>query len=553
MAIRGLFPKGKNGKKRKVVIACLCAVALTAAAAALYLKFAASGEKQELPDANTRGGRSQFALTGDMVAASGVTTAGVTAESFDVENLAAALEIEEVYIASEDVVAAGEKVLKLSEESVAKARKELEQTLREADLAYRSGAIAYEQSKITAEYDRDSALLGGEQAQAVCQETITGLKTSVETAQEALSQAKENMAEYQSYVNNDSYKSYFKVDECQAAYDETLSALMAKMEEWGVSWAQVTGQGGGSMSGSGAFGMAKPAETVSGADAGRDLGPTSDQIQILASLYKVLEKELQALEQAKSDCEDALANAAFSLQTLELQLPQLENALAEAEKNYQSQILQAQLTCETSLAKAQSAKSDYETAMQQAETHFASLQKAWENAKENLELFEERVGDGYFHASESGTILRAMVRAGQSLASEAVVFFYSNPKETMATVSVSQADIAKIALNDRVYIQSGEYGGFEGVVAELNPISGADSRTNVTYSVTVAFVGDSVEVPANKSVTVIFGMDAAALQNMQAAPSETTAKDAVGGGRAKNQYGEGQRDAVEKNTAQAPQ
>ena len=177
-------------------------------------------------------------------AVSGVTSVGIREEIFGVENLVTELEIEEVYLRSEETVTEGTRVLKLSETSVAQARDELEQVLKEADLAYRSELIEYEQSKINARYELDSKLLNGEQAKEIYEESLTGLQDSVDTAKERLLEAQEEIAEYQSYVNEDSYRSYFRLDEYQAIYDETLEALKEKMNEWGVSWSQVTGQGG---------------------------------------------------------------------------------------------------------------------------------------------------------------------------------------------------------------------------------------------------------------------------------------------------------------------
>jgi len=239
---KGLFQKLRKMKRRTVVIMIVCIVGIVVAvvAAVLYFGSFKGNQKQDFPFGNKQGGANsyggnQFAVSGDIVTASGVTSVGVTEEIFEVENLTTALEIEKLYISSEEDITEGTKVLKLSEDSIAEARAELEQTLKDADLAYRAGAIEYEQSKITAEYDRDSTILSGEQAKAVYEETLSGLTTSVERAQEELDQAKADIAEYQSYVNNDSYKSYFKVDEYQAIYDETLEALMDKMEEWGVS------------------------------------------------------------------------------------------------------------------------------------------------------------------------------------------------------------------------------------------------------------------------------------------------------------------------------
>lgn len=491
--------------KRIVLFGGIFFVILTAAVIAGIFYFKAGGERKPAFSFGTiPEGEMPLVKSEDMTAVSGVTSVGIREEIFGVENLVTELEIEEVYLRSEETVTEGTRVLKLSETSVAQARDELEQVLKEADLAYRSGLIEYEQSKINARYELDSKLLNGEQAKEIYEESLTGLQDSVDTAKERLLEAQEEIAEYQSYVNEDSYRSYFRVDEYQAIYDETLEALKEKMNEWGVSWSQVTGQGGRDMRGM---------DTVSGGDAVQNTGPSSDQIQVLASLYDVLEMQLKKLEQAESDYESALVNGAFELQTLELKIPELEQALAEAEKNYQSQLLQAKVTYEKALANADSAQSDYEAALLQAETTYEMLENNRKDAEENLELFENSVGDGYFYASENGTVLRTMVRAGRNLAAESIVFVYSNPKEMTVTVSVSQEDIGSIALEDRVYIQTSGYGGYEGTVEKVNPISDSDSRTNVAYSVVVKFKGDTAAVPANESVTVIFGMDEEAIQN----------------------------------------
>ena len=207
----------KKPKKRRAVIFCviLLAILLAAVAGRIFLK--GGGENTDFPfgDMQRQNGNVQFTMSEGMVMASGVTSVGVTEEVFEVENLTAELEIEEVYVNSEDIVGKGTKVLKLSESSVAEARKELEQALKEADLAYRSGLIEYEQSKITAKYDLDSKVLSGEQAKEVYDEAVSRLQDSVDQAREELAKAQEEIAEYRSYVDNDAYKSYFKVDEYQ--------------------------------------------------------------------------------------------------------------------------------------------------------------------------------------------------------------------------------------------------------------------------------------------------------------------------------------------------
>ena len=522
--------KGKNDRKGRkkwmvVVLILVLAIGGGSVTAVVILRKNGNATAFSMP-----GNMAGLTLTEDMVAASGVTNVGITEETFDVENLTTDLEIEEVYAVSGEEVTAGDKILKLTEDSVAEARKELERTLRDAELSYRTGKIEYEQNLITAEYTKDSAILTGQQAKEVYDETVASLQSAVTKAEEELQEAEDDIAEYESYVNDGSYKSYFKVDEYQAIYDENLKALTDKMDEWGVSWSQVTG-GGGSVQIGGGAGSNMQSRGTSNAS-------------ILASLYSVLEQNLKDLEEAQEKYDDAVTNASFNLQTLQLKLPSLQQAVTEAKENKEIQQAQAKLTYETALSTADRAESDYNTTVEKAESDLAALKSTYEDAKENLKLFESSVGDGYFYASEDGTILRTVVRADQNLTSDAVVFVYSNPRELTVTVSVDQADIAKLTVSDSAYVQSSANGGFTGEITAIDPVSSSDSRTSVTYSVTVKIMTEDEEnensssLSANESVTVIFGMTEEEIarmqeqmqQRMQGGPGDVSGGDAMSEG-----------------------
>lgn len=495
--------KNKKARKKWIITALILVLALSGGSMATVMILHKNSSRSEFTLQDNLAGLN---FTEDMIAASGVTNVGITEETFDVENLTTVLEIEEVYAASGEEVTAGDKILKLTEDSVEEARKELERALEDAELAYRTGAIEYEQDLITAEYTRDSAILTGQQAKEVYDETVASLQSAVTRAEEELQDAEDDIAEYESYVNDGSYKSYFRVDEYQAIYDENLKALTDKMDEWGISWSQVTGSGGST----------QLSVDVSGNNAQPQSGGTSNT-SILASLYSILEQNLKDLEEAEDKYEDALTNAAFELQTLQLKLSSLQQAVTEAKEDYEIQLAQAKLTYETSLSGAERAESDYNTTVEKAKSDLAALKSTYEDAKENLELFESSVGDGYFYASEDGTILRTMVRAEQALTSDAVVFVYSNPKELTVTVSVDQSDITKLTVGDSAYVQSSAGSGYTGVITAIDPVSSSDSRTSVIYSVTVQINVEDEEdsLSANESVTVVFGMTEEEIEQLQ--------------------------------------
>lgn len=524
-----IFSQKKN--KKWIIVALVLVLTLGGGSLAAVVVLHRNGNRSEL---SMPGNMAGLSFTEDMTATSGVTNVGITEETFDVENLTTVLEIEEVYAVSGEEVTAGDKILKLTEDSVEEARKELERALEDAELAYRTGAIEYEQNLITAEYTRDSAILTGQQAKDVYDETVASLQSAVTRAEEELQDAEDDIAEYESYVNDGSYKSYFKVDEYQAIYDENLKALTDKMDEWGISWSQVTGGSAGSVQAGGTAG------NVLGSS-GQD--SNSSNVKTLASLYSILEQNLKDLEEAQEKYEDAVTNASFNLQTLQLKLPSLQQAVTEAKENYEIQLAQAKLTYETSLSGAERAESDYNTTVEKAKSDLAALKSTYEDAKENLELFESSVGDGYFYASEDGTILRTMVRAEQTLTSDAVVFVYSNPKELTVTVSVDQADIAKLTVGDSAYVQPSAGSGYTGVITAIDPVSSSDSRTSVTYSVTVQINVEDEEdsLSANESVTVVFGMTDEDIEQLQHRQSQSMQgrPDDVSGGNAMPQGGPG--------------
>ena len=520
------FSRKKN--KKWIIVALVLVLTLGGGSVAAVVILHKNNSQSEF---SMPGNMAGLTFTEDMIAASGVTNVGITEASFDVENLTTELEIEEVYAVSGEEVTAGDKILKLTEDSVEEARKELERALEDAELAYRTGAIEYEQNLITAEYTRDSAILTGQQAKDVYDETVASLQSAVTRAEEELQDAEDDIAEYESYVNDGSYKSYFKVDEYQAIYDENLKALTDKMDEWGISWSQVTGSGGGST---------QLSADVSGNNAQPQSGGTSNA-SILASLYSILEQNLKDLEEAEDKYEDAVTNASFNLQTLQLKLSSLQQAVTEAKENYEIQQAQAKLTYETSLSGAERAESDYNTTVEKAKSDLAALKSTYEDAKENLELFESSVGDGYFYASEDGTILRTMVRAEQALTSDAVVFVYSNPTELTVTVSVDQSDITKLTVGDSAYVQSSAGSGYTGVITAIDPVSSSSSRTSVTYSVTVQINVEDEEdsLSANESVTVVFGMTEEEIEQLQQRQSMQGRPDDVSDGDAMPQGGPG--------------
>lgn len=233
----------------------------------------------------------------------------------------------------------------------------------------------------------------------------------------------------------------------------------------------------------------------------------SQYVKVLSSFYDVLEDNLEDYNQALEDYEEAVADTSFNLQTLKLELSSLEKAYAQAQENYESSLLSAKLTKETSLSNAEKAENNYEANMEMAEAEFEKLKSAKEEADENLELFETLIRDGCLYASESGEILRANLRAGSRVTSDSMLYTLRNAEELTVTVSISQTDIASVQVGDSAIVQSENNGIYNGEITAINPISGSESKTSVTYSVTVKLDNTTQDLDANETVVVYFGMN----------------------------------------------
>ena len=76
------------------------------------------------------------------------------------------------------------------------------------------------------------------------------------------------------------------------------------------------------------------------------------------------------------------------------------------------------------------------------------------------------------------------------------------------SVSVSQDDIAKLYVGQTASVVISDVGTYNGVIETINPIASSNSRTTVSYTVTVNLQGDVSGLDANLTASVIFGKDA---------------------------------------------
>lgn len=525
-----LMVKRRKWKNRLGAAAVAAAVlAISAGSIGSYVKTrqTASPDSMDRPD---------FAQNADFdresggVMAAGTTAVGVKAVTFEIDFLEdTSLYVEKVYLANGDSVKAGDKYIKFTEESITDAREELESAALRAQLAYRSGQISDGESRLQAKYTYDRTLLEAQFAKQVYDDTIAQLDADYAQSAETYEQAQQEYNEYLGRVQNNTFYEDYEIASLKKAYEEAAELYAERKDYWEVTEEELksgASENMGMMTLSGAAGE----EAMSGEGAGEggdrelsgfgDLGQRANQEaqnerKWILKTMSLLEQEAEEAEEkytaALEEYESEIASAELTLQKLLNKLETAREDFTDAEVSYQKQSLNAKTVYETAVAKGKTAQNDYDTQLTSLKDTLDRLQDAKEEADGNLALFETLVGDGYLYMKESGTVLMLMAQEGQTLTGGSMIFAYSNPEQISVSVSVGQDDIAKLYVGETASVVIADHGSYSGVIETINPVALSNSRTSVSYAVTVNLQGDVSGLDANLTASVIFGGDASGI------------------------------------------
>jgi multidrug resistance efflux pump len=270
-----------------------------------------------------------------------------------------------------------------------------------------------------------------------------------------------------------------------------------------------------SSSGSSGTGSGTASGTASGTGSSTDSDAVSNP---LVSAYKLLRAEVieeedeydTAVATAKdlqAKAESGLEQAQNKLESLQLQLKSAQTALVTTTES-------AKETLDTANAEATAAKETYDTSLRSIQNDLDTLQDAKDTAEENLTAFNDTIGDGYFYASNDGTIMMIGVKTGETLTKGTTIAVYTDPGTISINASVAQASISQLSVGDACYAVFSDEGTFSGTITSINPTTQSNSKTSVTYTVVVTLSGDVSTLKENTSATVYFGSDAASAVQM---------------------------------------
>lgn len=472
-------------KKKRIVIISIGALLL--AAAGVFLFCISHKEKTKVSKEPV-----ERQLPEGMITASGLTSVGMNTEILKLDFLSTELYVEESYLSVGDEVEAGTKVFKISEETLKEAKKELSDKVTETELAYRQGVIDYEADLLEADSTYQKASISAAYAQTNYEKQEAEEKQKVKDLQEQVEQARELLEEYRKSEEEDYYRTYYQIDELYEEYYEHFQLLMSFYEKWNIeelSGEEQTGNGGAQM-------------TAIGNQPGS--GDT-EKLSVYKELDELVTQEGEEYQTALENYEKAKATAKAGLKKAESDLTDVEAQLTQAQTEYEQNLIEYKAEYDTALAENEDAELIYSTTKQSLEETLEDLKDEMEEAKENQDSFLAALSDGCFYTEKAGTIVVNAVTDDTYLSGNTLVIAYSNPETVSITAQVDQDDIAQISIGEQAYVMISEYGNYEGIVTTINPVTQAESRTSVTYEVTVTLTGDVQGLTSNLTAYVYFG------------------------------------------------
>lgn len=483
-------------KKNKILIGIMALVILLAAGTIFFFVIRAKKAEDEFGEINNP--PNMEGMEGNVISASGLTSVGMLEENLKLSFLETELYIEESYLSIGDEVEAGTAVFRISDETLENARKELQDAVTEAQLAYRQGVLDYEEDSLDAKTVYESAEINQKYAQAEYESAVNKAGAVIEELEQQVEEAALLVEEYEQSVNEDYYRTYYKIDELYENYCDHFNLLMETYEKWDVETLEEQNDGlSGGMSGLSAGGSGGM-QSAGGSD-------DSQKLTVYNLLDEMVQQEGEAYEAALETYEKARDQAQAGLLQAQSNLAELEAELTQAQTDYEKELVACKADYETTLAECQNAQTIYETTMQGLDETLLALETEQEDAIENLTLFEESLGDGYFYTKNAGTIVMNAITENTYLSGDVLVIAYSNPETVTISANVDQSNIADIAIGDAAYVMVSEYGNYQGTVTMINPVTQASSRSSVTYQVVVTLEGDVSNLESNLTAYVYFG------------------------------------------------
>ena len=352
------------------------------------------------------------------------------------------LEVEDVHVTVGQKVEAGDVLYTLTQESVDEIRTQLKEDITDTLAEYDTLKIEQQESRVEAQQGYDSYVLSGKLAQVVYNETVAELQAKVDEAAEA-------------------------VNEKQVQINENLLALGELAVE--LSTAKVYLE------------EAEFAVEQGFADRYNN-----------AFYYTTYENAREEAQAFVDEIEDEIESLEEENEKLLEEVAQATTKWNQAQRDYESGVLSASQTMETSLYYASVASDWYDIQTAGLDSQLESVYEGYEDATAKLAEFDSYIVDNQVVSEYSGVVTEVSLAAGDGVSrNTGLITLYDEEQVTMA-VSVLESDLESIDTEGKVNISLTAYPDviYAGVISEVSDAEYDSDSGDVYYTITVTVQGD---------------------------------------------------------------
>jgi len=369
-------------------------------------------------------------------------------------------EIEEMYVKAGQSATEGDALAKLTADSVSDALETYQLALDTAEIKLSQAESSYTTGKVSAQSNYESSLLKKDNAENTYNETIESLTEAVSTAQASVDDCTGTINYYTNRLANDGALIYaeYKIDALKAALDAATAQVNADI----------------------AAGYNDPA---------------SDHYTSYVTDVETQQKAQDAYDTAVSNYESEVKKETSALATRKAGLSALRNKVTQAKLNLQTGTVEAENQMAEDIAAGNNAQAVYNATIASLKANVDSAQADYDTAKENYDAFSVYATDPNIYSEYTGLVYSVGYSAGSTVSPQTAVATITDNTTVYVTVSVTQDDIASIAVGDSANVEFSSFEGtkFTGTVDSITISPARSESSTVSYVVSVVLTGDGVE------------------------------------------------------------
>lgn len=241
-------------------------------------------------------------------------------------------------------------------------------------------------------------------------------------------------------------------------------------------------------------------------EADERLAAIPGEIQALQDQLDALDKQAASYVSASSELEREIQTLTTEQANYTSKYDSLTSQLGKVTREKTTGAITAKEKYDESMVTYSNADVLYAIDMDGIDDDITSAEETLATTRDNLQNFEDFVGNGTILSDYSGTLTAVGYTAGDSLTASTAIATFQNADAVTLSISVAQDDISVVAVGNVVNIEFTAYEDkiYHGTVTAISSSTSNSRSTTVSYPVTVKVSGDVSLIYAGMTGNVTF-------------------------------------------------